>query len=95
MTSMGTQKRRSRITGINRQKQIFTNSIGEVFKVDETAYYYQINMDGVPILDRWIIDNIEYCGHIVSDQCSEVGKTPSSALLCLNNYYKKYGYPEE
>ena len=84
MTSMDTQK--SDIT--------YTNSLGETFIKGEIVYYYDYVNEG-PMLVTWKIATKGGCGHIPTEQQSEIAKNPSSALLCLHNYYERYGYPEE
>jgi hypothetical protein len=84
MTSMDTQK----------SKVIYTNHLGETFVLNELVYYYDyVTTD--PMLDTWKIATKGGCGHIPTEQQSEIAKNPSSALLCLHNYYERYGYPEE
>lgn len=82
------------------KKVIYKNSLGEEFYDGTHYYFYDIsNPSGPPSLLKAYVTSIlthesKFLPALI-DGWTEAGATPGSALYLLNEYYKKYGYPDE
>lgn len=68
------------------------------------CYYYEldysenarINTLSARSMATYFLKGLNYIDHIgLEPDYTDVAKTPAGALLVLNKYYEKYGYPRE
>ena len=68
------------------------------------AYYYEIDENKIKLTNCninsfKIVTNANYdvakAIACIKNMYTDIGKNPGSALILLNEYYKKYGYPKK
>ena len=93
------------IIGVSRHDDddvIFLNYLKERNIVDKVYYYntestvHTLDFMSLGGWELQYINGKEYVDCIGMDKkYTDIAKTPASALLVLNEYYKKYGYPKD
>lgn len=96
---------------IEKDKFLYLNTLGERIEIhigkeeckESTKYYYEFEGNAALNtcnVNEWEVNegkNVYFTSDIGEEKgyYTDICNSPSSAILALNNYYKKYGYPDE